>query len=75
VVGGLPEQANGAGDPTKTTETEARSSLAMAYACTVPGGRFPGKFGCQPIKLELDPHEHTYSANYVRVQLGHLGGI
>jgi len=31
------------------------------------GGRFPAKFGCQPIKLELYPYAHTYSANYVRV--------
>ena len=38
-----------------------------------PGGRFPAKFGCQPIKLELYPIVHTYPANYVRVHLRHLG--
>ena len=27
----------------KTTETETRSLLETVYACTVPGGRFPGK--------------------------------
>ena len=27
----------------KTTETEARSSLATVYACTVPGWSIPGK--------------------------------
>jgi len=38
-----------------------------------PGGRFPAKFGCQPIKLELYPHVHTYAANNVRVHLGISG--
>ena len=38
-----------------------------------PGGRFPAKFGCQPIKLELYPLAHTYPANYVRVHFRHLG--
>jgi len=57
----------------KMTETEARSPLATAYACTVPGGRIPAKFGFQPIKLELYPLEHTYSAKYVRVHFRPLG--
>ena len=39
----------------------------------LPGGRFPAKFGCQPIKLELYLLAHTYPANYVRVHLRHLG--
>ena len=51
----------------KTTETEARPSLATVYACTFPGCRFLAKFGCQPIKLELCPLAHTYPANYVSV--------
>jgi len=38
-----------------------------------PGGRFPAKFGSQPIKLELYPLAHTYTANYVRVHFRHLG--
>ena len=37
-----------------------------------PGGRFPAKFGCQPIKLELYPMEHAYSAINVRVHFRHL---
>ena len=57
----------------KTTETEARSTLARVYACTVAGDRFPAKFGCQPIKLQLYPHAHTYPANYVRVHFRSLG--
>ena len=57
----------------KTTETESRSSLATVYACTLPRLSIPGKFGCQPIKLELHPLAHTYPANYVRVHFRHLG--
>ena len=38
-----------------------------------PGGRFPAKFGCQPIKLELYPLVHAYPVNYVRVHFRHLG--
>ena len=69
----LPEEANAIrGSRKKTTETEARSSLATVYACTIPGGRLPAKFGCQPIKLELYLLEHTYTANYVRVHFRHL---
>jgi len=41
VAKGIPEEANAIGDSRKTTETEARSSLATVDACTVPGGRFP----------------------------------
>jgi len=47
-----------------------RHTLATVYACTVPGGRFPAKFGCQPIKLELYLPVHTYTANNV----GKYGG-
>ena len=36
-------------------------------------GRFPAKFGSQPIKLELYPLVHTYTANYVRVHFRRLG--
>ena len=42
VAEGLPEEDA----ITKTTETESRPSLATGYACTVPGGPFPAKFGC-----------------------------
>jgi len=37
------------------------------------GGRFPAKFRCQPIKLELYPLVHTQPANYMRVHFSHLG--
>ena len=37
-----------------------------------PYCRFPAKFGCQPIKLELCLLAHGYPANYVRVHLRHL---
>ena len=70
---GLPEEANAIGDSRKTTETEARSSSETVYTCTVSGGRFPAKFGCQPMKLELHPLAHTHPANYVRVNLGISG--
>ena len=72
-AGGLPEEANAIGDSRKTTETESRTSLVTVYTCTVPGCQFPAKFGFQPIKLELYPLAHTYTAKYVRVQLRHLG--
>ena len=71
--GGLPEETNAIGDSRKTTETEARSSLATVDTCTVPGWSIPGKFGYQPIKLEICPLVHTHTANYVRVHLRYLG--
>jgi len=55
------------------TETETRYTLATVYMCTVPGGQFPEKFGCQPIKLELYLLVHTYTANYVCVHFRQLG--
>ena len=70
---GLPEKANAIGESRKTAETAAHSSLATANAWTIPGGRHPAKFGCQPIKLELYLHAHTDTANYVRVHSRHLG--
>ena len=73
VAKALQEEAHGIGDQRKTTETVARSTLATVYACTVAGNRFPAKFGCQPIKLQLYPLAHAYPANYVRVHVRHLG--
>ena len=58
----IPEEANGIADQRKTTETEARSTLATVYACTTFRRLIPAIFGCQPIKLELYPHTHTYPA-------------
>ena len=73
VAEGLPVEANGIGNSRKTTKTETRYTLATVYACTVPGGRFPAKFGCQPIKLDLYLPVHAYTANNMRVHLRHLG--
>ena len=70
VAEGLTEEAKAIA---KTTETEPRSPLPTVDACTLPGGRFPAKFGCQPIKSELYQLQHTYPANYVRVHFRHLG--
>ena len=69
----LQEEAHGIGDQRKTTETVARSTLATVYTCTVAGNRFPAKFGCQPIKLELDLLARTHPASYVRVHFRRLG--
>jgi len=38
-----------------------------------PDGRFPAKFGWQPIKFELYLPPHAYPANYVRVHFRDLG--
>jgi len=43
VAEGPPEETNAIGDSRKTTETEARWSLATVYACTIPGWSIPGK--------------------------------
>ena len=55
VAEGLPGEITTPLETGKTTETEAHSSLATVYACTVPGGRFPAKIGSKPIKLEQYP--------------------
>ena len=69
----LPEEAKGIGDSRKTTETESRTSWEPVYACMVSELQIPGKFGCQPIRLQLYPHAHTSPANYVRVHFRDLG--
>ena len=58
----IPEEANGTADQRKTTETEARSTLATVNACTTSRRLIPAIFGCQPIKLQLYPHTHTHPA-------------
>ena len=73
VSDGLPKEAKSIGDPRKTTETETRTSWETVDACKFPGSKFPAKFGCQPIKLELYPQAHTYTAYYVRVHFRPLG--
>ena len=75
---GLTEEVNGIGDSNKQTKKidRDRNTLINGNSLRVhslPGGRFPAKFGCQPIKLELYPLAHTYPANYVRVHFSHLG--
>ena len=45
VAEGLSGEITTALETEKTTETEAHSSLATVYACTVPGCRFPAKLG------------------------------
>jgi len=45
VAEGEPEEANGIGDPRKTTETETRTSWETVCTCTVPVCKFPAKFG------------------------------
>jgi len=57
----------------KTTEMTAHSPLPTVHAWSVPDGRFPAKFGSQPIKSNLHPLAHTHPANYVRVHFSPLG--
>ena len=68
---GVPEEANA------ITKKRQRQNHAHHWhqvtRALFPGGRFPAKFGCQPIKLELYLLVHTYPANYVRVHFRHLG--
>ena len=70
---GLPEEANGIGN-SRINDRDGNMPFAVnSSRVHFPGGPFPAKFGCQPIKLELYPLVHTYPANKVRVQLRHLG--
>ena len=52
--------------PLETQEKRQRQKHAQHWQlftrAQFPGGRFPAKFGCQPIKLELYPLAHTYAA-------------
>ena len=70
---GPTKEANNIGDPPKSDRDGNTRIMGISYVCGVPGCKFPAKFGCQPIKLELYPHVHTYTANYVRVHFRHLG--
>ena len=74
VAEGLPEETNGIGDSRKKRQRQNHAHHRQQFTrAQFPGGRFPAKFGCQPIKLELYPLAHTYPANYVRVHFRHLG--
>ena len=57
----------------ETTETEARSPLATAYACTVSKRSNPGKIWIPTNQIRVLSLEHTYPAKYVRVHFRHLG--
>ena len=52
-----------------------RSTFITGNSLRVHSSRvsIPGKFGYQPIKLELCPLVHTHTANYVGVHLRYLG--
>ena len=69
VVEGLPEETNGIGDSRKRQRQKHVRHWQQFTRAHFPGGRVPAKFGCQPIKLELCPLVHAYSANYMRVHL------
>jgi len=74
VAEGLSEETNGIGDSRKKLQRQKHTHhWQKLERAQIPGGRFPAKFGCQPIKLELRPLRHTYPANYVRVHFRHLG--
>jgi len=76
VAEGIPEEVNGIGDSSKKRQRQKHVRHWQLFTrADFPGGQFPAKFGCQPIKLELYPLVHTYPANYVRVHLSISGYI
>ena len=71
---GLPEEINGIGDSRQKRRRQNHAHYCQQHTrAQFLGNLFPAKFGCQPIKLELNPLAHTYAANYVRVHFWHLG--
>ena len=71
---GLPEKANGIGDSRKKRQRQKHAHNGQQFTrAPFLGGRFPAKFGCQPIKLEPSQLAHTHPANCERVHLRHLG--
>ena len=71
---GLPEEANGIGDSRKKRQRQKHAHNGQQFTrAPFLGGRFPAKFGCQPIKLEPSQLAHTHPANCERVHLRHLG--
>ena len=62
VADGLPEETNGIGDSKRQRRKHADHCQQFTRA-QFPADRFPAKFGCQPIKLELYPLAHTHPAN------------
>ena len=64
VAEGVPEKANAI---TKKRQRQKHTHHWPQFTRALfPSSRFPAKFGYQPIKLELYPLAHTYTANYVR---------
>ena len=72
VAEGLPEETNAMETQEKRQRQKHARNWQQFTPAQFPGGRFPAKFGCQPIKLEQYPLAHTYPANYVRVHFRHL---
>jgi len=68
-----PKEANGMEKQEKRPRRKHAHDWQQHTRARFPGGRLPAKFGCQPIKLERYPLEHTHPANYVRVHFRHLG--
>ena len=76
VAEGLPEKTNGIGDSRKKRQRQKHAHHQQQFTrAQFPGGQFPAKFGCQPIKLELYILTHAYPANYVRVHFRVSGYI
>ena len=56
VAEGLPEETNGIGDSKKKRQRQKHTHHWQKFMrVQIPGGGFPAKFVCQPIKLELYP--------------------
>ena len=70
---GIPEEANGIGDPRKTTETEARSPLATVYTCTISRRSIPGKIWTSTNQITAIPASAHVSRELRARAPGHLG--
>ena len=70
VLEGIPEEANGIGDPRKTTETDSRSPLATAYACR---RSIPGKIWTSTNQITATPARAHVSRELRARAPGHLG--
>ena len=69
----LPEEVNAIGDSRKNDRDRNTFITGNSLRVQFPGGRFPAKFGCEPIKFELYQLTHAHPADYVRVHFRHLG--
>ena len=71
----LPEEANAVGDSGKKNDRD-RNTLSTGNSLHVHSFRVVDSRqdldSMQPIKLQLYPLAHTYTANYVRVHFRHL---